>query len=291
LTPQENWQSGGTFNNLAPATYTVEVKDANGCSCTKVVTIDEPDPITLAGPNNPCVNVSGKTYTTNAGKVGYVWTYVGATKMAGGGVNDNYVTLKWTVPGNQQVTVRWGTCAVAKVYPVTVLPDMPEPITYSTGGLVPCMYDTKTYYTETGKTGYVWTVSAGGTIQGGANGDNVTVKWDKGCCTQWVKVIYNNTNGCNFKARTLTVCVYARPNPTFVLAPTPVITGEYNTYSTQPGMSNYQWNITGDYTIQPSGGGGSTSDNFVIVKWNTAGNVQVSVNYTNTNNRKSLMLW
>ena len=36
------WQAGGTFGSLAAASYTVTVKDANGCTKNQVVTITEP---------------------------------------------------------------------------------------------------------------------------------------------------------------------------------------------------------------------------------------------------------
>lgn len=67
----------------------------------------------------------------------------------------------------------------------------------------------------------------------------------------------------------------------------PVITGSNSIckgtsgvfYKTQPGMSNYLWNVSAGGTIT---GGGSTSDSTITVTWNTDGAQSVSVNYTNS---------
>ncbi|RXG20424.1 T9SS type B sorting domain-containing protein, partial [Leeuwenhoekiella marinoflava] len=50
-------------------------------------------------------------------------------------------------------------------------------------------------------------------------------------------------------------------------------------YTTQSGMTNYEWAITSGGSIVSGGG---TSDNFVIVLWDTAGDNSVSVDYDTT---------
>ena len=50
------------------------------------------------------------------------------------------------------------------------------------------------YVTQTGKTGYVWTVSAGGTIDGGQGTNSISVTWNT-AGAQTVNVNYQNTNG------------------------------------------------------------------------------------------------
>ena len=68
--------------------------------------------------------------------------------------------------------------------------------------------------------------------------------------------------------------------------PVPVITGSVNVlsgtsgvvYATQPGQSDYSWNISAGGTITA---GGTTADPTATVTWNTAGAQWISVNYAN----------
>ncbi len=50
-----------------------------------------------------------------------------------------------------------------------------------------------------------------------------------------------------------------------------------NVYTTQPGMTNYLWTVSGGGTVTA---GGTTSDNTVTVTWDTEGPQSVSVNFT-----------
>ncbi len=70
-------------------------------------------------------------------------------------------------------------------------------------------------------------------------------------------------------------------NPTSV----PTITGGADacsgsevTYTTESGMSNYDWKVVGGQIIS----GGSSTDNTITIRWNSSGSGTVSVNYTNT---------
>ncbi len=49
------------------------------------------------------------------------------------------------------------------------------------------------------------------------------------------------------------------------------------TYTTESGMSNYEWKVVGGQIVN---GGGSTND-FATIRWNSSGQGTVSVNYTN----------
>jgi gliding motility-associated-like protein len=84
-----SWQPGGQttalVTNLANGSYTVIVKDANGCSTTKVVTITQPTPLTVNLINQVNVSCFG-------GNNGSVWA-----SPAGG--TPNY-TYSWTPGGS-----------------------------------------------------------------------------------------------------------------------------------------------------------------------------------------------
>ncbi len=54
--------------------------------------------------------------------------------------------------------------------------------------------------------------------------------------------------------------------------------GSEVTYTTESGMSNYDWKVVGGQIIS----GGSSTDNTITIRWNSSGSGNVSVDYTNT---------
>lgn len=78
-----------------------------------------------------------------------------------------------------------------------------RPVPGITGASTSCATTTGvTYSTESGKTGYLWTISAGGAISTGSGTNNITVTWNS-VGAQTVNVDYTDANGCN--ATTATV--------------------------------------------------------------------------------------
>ncbi|RZK76881.1 MAG: hypothetical protein EOO85_10200, partial [Pedobacter sp.] len=93
------------------------------------------------------------------------------------------------------------------------------------------------------------------------------------------------TAGCTGIPFTVTVTVNTLPTPTFTAQPGAAACANTDvTYTTQTGMSNYVWGFPGvlgtDYTITS---GGSNLSNTVTLKYITATNKTVTINYTNTN--------
>lgn len=189
-------------NKTVAGTYTVIATSSLETACTinmtgsAIITINPlPEP-TVSGLNAIQTNLS-TVYTTEAGMSAYVWTVsAGGTITAGGGANDNTVTVIWNTAGPQTVSVNYQnatscTAASATVYNVNVgvlpIPTIigPSPICVNTTNNV--------YTTEPGMSAYVWTVSAGGTITagGGANDNTVTVTWNT-AAPQTVTVNYTS---------------------------------------------------------------------------------------------------
>jgi hypothetical protein len=211
----------------------------------------------------------------------YVWTVsAGGTITAGAGTNS--ITVTWTTTGAKTVTVTYTdvngcnpaapTTKTVNVYALPV-PTISGPLSIcgipSAGNI---------YSTEAGKSSYVWTVSAGGTITAGAGTNSITVSWTT-TGAKTVTVTYTDVNGCNPAAPTSkTVNVYALPVPT-IAGPTPVcVNSTGNVYTTQAGMTGYSWVVSAGGTITA---GETAASNTVTVTWNTAGAQTVSVNYTN----------
>ena len=130
---------------------------------------------------------------------------------------------------------------------------------------------------------YSWVVSAGGTItSGGTATDNtVTVTWNA-AGAQTVSVNYHDSNNCTAAAPlSYPITVYPNPVPT-ISGPTSICVGiTGSVYTTQPGMTNYQWVVSSGGTITA---GGNATDNAVTVTWNTAGAQTVTVNYHDADN-------
>jgi hypothetical protein len=127
-------------------------------------------------------------------------------------------------------------------------------------------------------TGYIWTVTAGGTINGAATNSSVSITWNT-VGAQTLTVNYNNLSGCPAITPTsYGVTVNALPVPT-ITGPTNICIGTAgNVYTTQAGMTGYVWAVSAGGQITS---GGTGTDNTVTVTWNGSGAQTVSVNYTN----------
>lgn len=293
--------TGVTINQLTPGSYQVTVTFGPGASsgtlsvygsntncnmnsqpATLPITI-YPLPVpTISGPATACTGQTGAVYTTEASKTNYQWSVSpGGFPTGGGGLTNNSVTVTWTTAGPQTVSVNYQNpvsfCAAATptVKNVTVY-SRPTPTV--SGPTVACIGSTVTYTTESSRQNYLWTVSPGGTPVGGVNGNTLTVNWIT-AGAQYVTVTYADPlTGCTAASPTqLDVQVNTLPTPTFTSGPASACLGvPGNVYTTQAGMSNYIWNVTGGFiTI-----GGGSNDATATVTWNSTGPQSISVNYS-----------
>lgn len=97
------YQSTGRFGNLAAATYTVSVRDANGCIASTTAN--------LQGAASPSVSVSNLRQPTCAGNDGQIQVQAQGglapyTYSLGGGSSQNNATFTGLGPGNYTITVR-----------------------------------------------------------------------------------------------------------------------------------------------------------------------------------------
>ena len=274
--------TAGTYT----VTYTTPA--SGGCGTIQVTTSVTINPLpvpTLTGPNQVCVNTAGNVYTTESGMTNYIWAVSNGTITAGGNSGNNTVTVTWNTVGTGVVSVNYtdanGCSALsATTFNVTV---NPRPVPVITGPSSACVGATgNVYSTQAGMTNYQWVVSAGGNITaGGGTGNNtVTVTWTT-TGAQSVSVNYDNGSGCPALNPTVyNVTVNASPVPT-ITGPDTICAGTSgNVYTTESGMTNYQWVVSAGGNITAGGG---TGNHTVTVTWNTAGAQTVSVNYNNSN--------
>jgi PKD repeat protein len=273
------------WNTAGPQTVCVNYTDAAGCTAVSPVCI----PITvntipvpaISGPLQVCENSTGNVYSTDPGMSNYQWSVSsGGIITSGGGTNS--VTVTWNSLGPQTVSVTYvqSGCPSANPTVVNVMAN-PRPIPTITGPVILCAGATGAIYTtESGMSIYAWTISGGGTITSGSGTNSVTVTWNLPG-PQSVSVTYTNSFGCPAISPTgYNVTVNPLPIPS-ISGPATVCEGTANNvYTSQPGMTNYIWNITGGGTVTA---GGTTASNAVTVTWNTAGSQSVSLIYTNSN--------
>jgi gliding motility-associated-like protein len=280
-----------TITWIAPGAQTVSVNYSNsyGCNATNAtvfnVTVNPRPYPTITGPAAICAGTIGNVYTTQSGMTNYSWNVSsGGIITAGGSSTSNTVTITWTVPGTQTVSVNYSNsydCAAfnATIFNVTV---NPLPIPSITGPVSSCIGSTNNnYITQSGMNNYSWNVSAGGTITAGgtSTSNTVTVTWNT-IGLQAVSVNYTDGNGCTGAApASVNVYVYPLPVPALMGPQYPCVGSTGNVYSTAAGMSDYIWSVSQGGTILA---GGTSTDNTVTVVWNFSGLQSVSVNYTDT---------
>ncbi len=276
-----------TWNTVGPQTVSVNYTTAGGCTASAPtvfnVTVNPRPTPTITGPSTACAPSTGNIYTTQAGMTNYTWTVSGSGSITAG-LGTNAITVSWNTAGPQTVCVNYTngsgcSASVPGCYAVTI---NARPVPTITGPASACVgVFGMVYTTEAGMTGYNWSLSAGGVITSGAGTNSINVTWVTSG-TQTVCVNYTNSSGCSATTPTcLSVTVNAIPVPT-ITGPATACTGSTgNVYTTQTGMTNYQWTVSAGGQITA---GGSPTSNTVTITWNTAGAKTVSVNYTNAGN-------
>jgi len=257
--------------NTAGTVYGQDVVFATNCVAPVV---------TISGPATGCSGTTGYVYTTEAGNSNYSWTVsAGGTITAGAGTNT--ITVTWNTAGSQTVSVNYNNsygCSAGTPTVKTVTVN-PSPAPTITGSSTACVnFTNNTYSTQSGMTGYVWTVSSGGTITAGQGTNAITVTWTT-TGAKTVTANYANASGCLAPIATvLNVMVNQIPTPTITGQNSLCANSGYIPYTTETGMTGYVWTVSAGGTIT-SGQGTNT----IQVSWITPGTQTVSVNYANAN--------
>lgn len=149
-----------------------------------------------------------------------------------------------------------------------------------TGLAVVCQNQTGVVYSipaVTYATSYTWTLPNGATITAGAGTASITVSFSANASSGNITVA--GANSClTGPVATKAITVNTAPNPT-ITGPGSACAGSAAlTYTTEAGMNNYTWVISGGGTIVS----GATT-NSVQVQWNSAGYQTLTVNYSNAN--------
>jgi gliding motility-associated-like protein len=251
---------GGTGNNTVTITWmttgakTVKVNYTNGNGCTATsptaynVTVNPLPVPTITGPTPVCVGIAGNGYTTEAGMSNYLWTVsAGGTITAGGGTEDNTVTVAWTTTGAKTITVKYTnsngcTASSSTTYnvPVNALP------VAKAGNNGPVCAGSALNLTggPAGMTTYSWTGPGGFTslLQNPSVSANATL-----AMTGVYSLKVTNASGCTDTAIT-TVAINALPGVT-ASNNGPVCEGHALNLTGGPaGMTTYSWTGPNGFT-------------------------------------------
>ncbi len=130
--------------------------------------------------------------------------------------------------------------------------------------------------------GYNWSLPAGFTITGGLNTNQITLSIAGNAVSGTITVF--GISCCEDGApSSVNVIVHSRPLPSITGDNAPC-EGEIRVYTTESGMSNYQWTWSGTKIA-----GGTITDNTITIQWNTSGMHTISVNYDNTEGCQGLV--
>jgi len=272
-----------TLTNNLPGTVTYHISpflaSCAGSTQTVVITVN-PLPLPAISDDNgnvhqACLN-STVTYLTESSMTGYLWAVSPGGSILGGQGTAS-CTVQWSNIGPQWISVGYtdgNGCSSGSpgIYNVTVLP---LPVPQINGPVTVCPgIDGNTYTALNGVSNFVWSVSSGGTITGGAGTSQITVMFNAPG-QQYVYLSYTDANGCSSATPSSYAITVSTPQIPVIsqgtgsLCPnSPVI------FTTEAGKNGYTWQALPDGTIT---GNGSSS---ISVSFPTSGAKTLSVHYT-----------
>ncbi len=159
--------------------------------------VGTPAPITIFAGSDPVCQLTGGTtmtiYSTTAtNSTGFNWSL---SNGAAGTINSSTGLMTWAngFSGNVDIRVTASGCGTSPLVTRTVTVN-PLPAVSISGPATPRITSSgNVYQTQSGMSGYAWSVSGGGT--GTASGNSYTVAWNTGG-NQTVSVNYIDTHGC-----------------------------------------------------------------------------------------------
>jgi len=191
---------------LITTIYTLtETISSTGCTNTNslVVTVNPLPSPSITGPSATCMGIAGNIFYTQVGMTNYQWNVSqGVTILSGLGTAS--VQVRFDSAGTRFVTVNYSNSfgCMAQSPAVKYVTVHPLPVPTITGSVNLCMNATGTYTTESGMSGYLWTVSPGGSIVSGSGTNTIHVAWNA-AGAQDVSVNYLNQNSCTAASPTV----------------------------------------------------------------------------------------
>jgi hypothetical protein len=221
----------------------------------------------------------------------YSWTITPGTSGTEWRINGtgNNITVDWNVTGVYTLSaVEENTegCIGQPQSVVVTVNERPDVIaTPSSEAICSGTSTNIALSSSSGTATFAWTAGlTSGTASGFSDGTGPTIAQTLINSTNSIATVtYTVTPTVNASTGTpiyVVITVYPLPVPAITPTLNPVCSGTSGVvYSSNPGMTNYTWVVTGGLVTA----GGTSTDNTVTVTWNGSGPYSVSVNYHNAN--------
>jgi hypothetical protein len=266
------WSNGATSQKITvkdTGTFTVTVRDANGCGGTSLPVVVKrnppPTPVITAPKTAIC---PGESLTLDAGDYGkFQWEGGQRTR-----------TIVVSAAGSHVVTVTDSNGCTATSAPFTVTMLTPPSPTIDGPNSV-CLNSTATYSVKPAGAGdtFLWSATGGGTIAGGQGTSTVTVQWSTSG-TGTVSVTQTSAaTGCTGASQPYLVAVGSTLTPKITApAGTVLCQGDTVTLSAPDGYATYLWSTgaqtrdirvgeAGTYRVTVSDAGGCSGSDEITV--------------------------
>jgi large repetitive protein len=259
------WNAAG--NQTVFVTFTNAIGCSNAAPATYSVTVKQGPTPTITGTGIACVNSGYYTYTTQPGMTGYTWTISsGGTLLYG--ATTNMITVNWTVPGAQWVTVNYtntyGCPAPNAVSFGVSITDAPGPAGSITGSSIVCEGSVNNVYSIPAipnTHSYIWTVPTGATIVSGLYSNVISVNFAMGAPSGNITVYGNSSCGNGSTSPAFPVTVNLKPGSAgTIVGPNALCQGTNGVEYSVPaitGATAYAWALPAGATIVS---GGNTND-------------------------------
>jgi hypothetical protein len=272
------------WNTTGAQSVSVSYTTTTGCVSPTVVnnlTVASMDIPTITGTASICSTVGlapPVPYTTESGKSNYQWSVEGGSIV--GASNTNAVSVRWFPDGfggAKSLAVSYSSASGCQSQTSITVTTLPAESPVLDGLQSVCKGSTHTYTTQPGKTNYVWTIPTPSTLtSGGTSTDNyATVTWSH-ALTAGLSVKFTNANGCTSSPVSRTISVqdaYVGIDGVSTTA----CQGQTITYNSLHALQTYAWSVSAGGEVLS---GGTSTSNFVQVKWNAAGAQSVSLTGT-----------
>jgi PKD-like domain len=221
----------------------------------------------------------------------YTWTItpgVAGTEWRINGTGNN-ITVDWNIAGVYTLSVvesNSGGCIGQPHEVVVTVNESPGVIATSSAESICSGASTNiSLSSNIGTATFAWTAAlTRGTASGFSNGTGPIISQTltniSSTEASITYIVTPTVNGITGTPLSVVVTVNPLPKPTITTAANPVCFGTAGVnYTTESGMNNYSWTISGGLVTS----GGTSSDNTVTVTWNGSGPYSVIVNYHDAN--------
>jgi hypothetical protein len=285
----------GVIKYNVTATFT-----SNGVGCpgdTEIYSVFvNPAPTVSFSPVGDQTICSGSTSNridlfTNTPPTTFSWQIVEIAGVAGAipnGTTDFIPPQVLTTTGSVQGHVKYGltpiyqgggsfSCSGGVTYFTIFVDPLPLPVVSGTNSLCELSTDITYQTLLIAGNSYSWIVTGANNVING-NTHEITVNWGPSTASPGTLAVVEtiDATGCTDTSAVMHVILHDRPNPLLNGSSQVCMGSSGMMYTTDQGMSNYLWNITGGEIT--NGGNGFRS---ATVTWNGQGSQYIEVNYQN----------